>query len=203
MKLQDFNTLDEAKAYSETQGKLISPDMMLAMLTKFGLVKSVLDATTDEALALKLAFQFGSEFNLINNHQASVKDLLDKMVTDGLVNQAFVDYAIAYANPVVYPFADTTLTQFNNAKGIYSQVEVSGYNIGSNLKITLLDALPESCSATTWHQEEGFEVENLGRAVALVQGKSVYKLDINNTKVLGKLFVRIPLESFNFTVEVV
>jgi hypothetical protein len=28
MQLKDFNTLDEAKAYSETQGKLISPEII-------------------------------------------------------------------------------------------------------------------------------------------------------------------------------
>jgi hypothetical protein len=125
MNLQDFNALEDAQAHSTTSSRMISPDMMLALLTKFGLINAIMQANTDEATALKLAFQFGSEFNLMNGHPASVKDMLDKMVLDGLATQYFVDYAVSYANPLLYPFLDATQQDFDNARLIGTQAQSS------------------------------------------------------------------------------
>lgn len=116
MKLTDFADLATAQAYTETSTKMISPDMMVAFMATFQHINAVMGAVTEPAKALQLALQFGSEFNLINNHPASVKPLLDQMVVDGTVSQGFADYAIAYANPTITPFAKATQADWTKAQ---------------------------------------------------------------------------------------
>jgi len=153
-------TLASTQAYAETGQRMISPDMMVAFMTSFQHVSSIMNATTEEAKGLQLALQFGSEFNLINNHPASVKPLLDKMVTDGLVSQAFVDYAIAYANPTSTPFANITQADYDNAK-LFGDLESASYsfmggidyqvvlnNKQYKLIITFDNPVPVDCTVT-------------------------------------------------------
>jgi hypothetical protein len=124
-KLSEFGTLVAAQTHPDYQGKMISPDMMLAFLTGFSLV-SILDTVaerastpnTEEAKGLRKAFSFGSEFNLIIGHPASQVVLLNKMKDDNIISQAFVDYCITYANPVTYPYADATQEDFDEAHDI-------------------------------------------------------------------------------------
>ncbi len=116
MKLADFDTLELAQAHTETSTKMISPDMMVAFMATFGHINSVMSAATEQAKALQLALQFGSEFNLITGHPASVKPLLDQIVNDGIVTQSFADYAIAYANSVKAPFANATQDDWDKAQ---------------------------------------------------------------------------------------
>jgi hypothetical protein len=116
MKLSDFNTLEEAQAYTENGSRMVSPDMMVAFMATFQHINTIMSAVTEPAKALQLALQFGSEFNLINGHPASVKPLLDRMVVDGTVTQEFSDYATAYANPVKTPFANATQADWDKAQ---------------------------------------------------------------------------------------
>ena len=116
MKLTDFDTLTEAQAHPEQGQKMVSPDMMVAFMATFGHVASVMDSTSESARALQLALQFGSEFNLITGHPASVKPLLDSMVAESELGQPFADYAVAYANPITFPFASVTQEEFDAAK---------------------------------------------------------------------------------------
>tara|TARA_B110000902_G_scaffold228824_1_gene269174 strand:+ start:464 stop:1126 length:663 start_codon:yes stop_codon:yes gene_type:complete len=119
-KLLDFESLAQAQTYPHYQGKMISPDIMLSFLTVFNLI-DILDTpaerfdtpVTKEAKALRKAFTFGSEFNLIINHPSSQIVLLDQMKTDNIISQSFVDYCISFANPVTYPYADVTQEDFD------------------------------------------------------------------------------------------
>ena len=119
-KLLDFESLAQAQTYPHYQGKMISPDIMLSFLTVFNLI-DILDTVaerldtpvTKEAKALRKAFTFGSEFNLIINHPASQIVLLNQMKTDNIISQSFVDYCISFANPVTYPYADVTQEDFD------------------------------------------------------------------------------------------
>jgi hypothetical protein len=122
MNLLPFTTLALAQVHPETKGRMTSPDMMLAFLTTFDLVH-ILDTpaenpntpVTKEAKGLRKAFTFGSEFNLIVGHPASQLALLTQMKDDVIVPQAFVDYCVAYANPVSYPNATATQADFDEA----------------------------------------------------------------------------------------
>lgn len=113
MKLQDFSSLAEAQAYTETGTKMISPDMMVAFLATFGIFREAEQENTEAAAALRAALQFGSEFNFINNHPASVVPLLETM---NCATDAFKTYCINYANPIKQPFKDATQEDFDKAK---------------------------------------------------------------------------------------
>jgi len=117
MLLSDFSTLEDAQSHTTTTGKLISPDMMLSFITSFGLVDALITTpTTNESKAVQAAFQFGSEFNLMNGHPSSIAPILDVMIAGGLASEAFKSTLVSYANPVTHPFADTTQAEFDEAK---------------------------------------------------------------------------------------
>ena len=119
MKLSDFATLAEAQAYTETKGRLVSPDMVLSFITSFGLVDGLItNPTTNESKAVQAAFQFGSEFNLMNGHPSSISPILDVMIENGLASNDFKAALVAYANPVAYPFAGATQAEFDDAKDV-------------------------------------------------------------------------------------
>lgn len=127
--------LAEAKVYTETKGRLISPDMMLAFLTSFnhidildGPLENELTPVTKEAKGLRKAFSFGSEFNLIDSHPASVIPMLNQMETDELVSQAFIDYCVAYANEPFKPFENITLTDVLRARDVMTYAQVTPIN---------------------------------------------------------------------------
>jgi hypothetical protein len=116
MKLKDFATLTDAQAYTENKTKMISPDVMLSFLTQHDHI-DLLDAPSKkESKALKHAFSFGSEFNLIDGHPLSVRPMLDQMVTDTDLSEAFRDAVVAYANQTTNPFASATQAEFDKAK---------------------------------------------------------------------------------------
>lgn len=192
LKANTSATLEEVQAYTELGSKMISPDMLVAMLTNFGDIQTATNGTTNESIGLNKALQFGSEFNLINGHPASVKEMLDKMVLDNLVSKPFVDYAVSYANPTVYPFADVTELRYNQAKGIYTEVSVSNYVRGKNIKITLSSNVPEKCAITSWSHEADFGYENLGKLCHINTTDLVYKLKLDNIAVDGTLCLRLP-----------
>ena len=119
MLLSDFSTLEDAQTHSKTTGQLISPDMMLSFITLFGFVDALItNPTTNESKAVQAAFQFGSEFNLMNGHPSSISPILDVMIGDGLASTDFKAALVAYANPVTHPFAETTQAEFDEAKDV-------------------------------------------------------------------------------------
>ena len=200
MELQDFSTLAEARAHTEIKGRVISPDLMVAFMATFGVGQAANVEEGEAAFALRNALQFGSEFNFITGHPSNVVDLLDQMASAA---EAFKSHCIAYANQVISPFAETTLTQLNMAKGIYTEKEVIGYAQNNTIKIAVIDVLPENCIATTWDCEDGYQPENFRKIEHLKAGVTNFKLRTDRKKADGNLFVRIPLENFDFTVELV
>jgi hypothetical protein len=119
----DDLALAEAHSHPETRGRLISPDMMLAFLTKFELVH-ILDTVmenpdtpaTNEAKALRWAFKFGSEFNLIDGHPATQIAALDKLKLDKIISAAFCDFCVNFANPNVYPYINATIEEVKSIR---------------------------------------------------------------------------------------
>ena len=200
MELKDFDTLTEAQGCTEAKGRMISPDMMLTFLAKNGVIDVLyIDANSSGlAKALSKAFQFGSEFNLMNGHPKSIGSMLDVMISLNELTQAFKDECVAYANPVIYPFANATLAQFNMAKKIYTAKPIS-FTQGKDVIITVNTALPERVAATVWRVENGFEPENAGRNIH-VQDAIKYRIDMRG-KESATYEIRIPLLDADFTVE--
>lgn len=197
MKLSDFNTLAEAKAHTETKGRMISPDMMVAFLATFQIGRAVEVEDSEAAFAFRKALQFGSEFNLINGHPASVLPLLNQIVA---ASQAFKNYVIAYANPSHQPFLGATQSQFNSARNLFS-AQIITHTTGKNIAITLSADLVEKVAATVWLKESGFADENMGRSVHM-QAAQRYRIDMRG-KASGEYEIRVPLLDADFTVEVV
>lgn len=200
MKLKDFNSISEANEYSTVRARMISPDMMVSFLTAHNLINTVLNSATDGAKGLQLALQFGSEFNVIINHPASIETIVDQMIIDNVLTQDFKDFCVAYANPVTYPFANTTLAQFNASKGLYMAKPIA-FTQGKDIAITLNTDLSERVSATVWRTEIGFNAENAGRNVYL-QTAGKYRIDMTGKKP-GNYEIRIPLLDADFSVELI
>jgi len=197
MKLSNFNSLAEAQAYSETSGKMMSPDLMLSYLTMFGHVSILDNPINDETKALKHAFNFGSEFNLIKGHPSNIQSMLQIMVDAGDISVPFQQAVIAYANPTIQPFATSTQLEFNQANQIYTSKTIQ--YTGRNLRLRLNTTLPTDCMATLWITETGFLQENTGRPVHL-SSIGNYKLNLSGIA-QGALEVRVPYLNADFVVE--
>ena len=197
MELKDFETLLQAQEYTTTKGRMISPDMMVAFLAMFGIGRAVEVEDTEAAFAFRKALQFGSEFNLMNNHPASVETLLHQIQA---ATPEFKSHVISYANPVSNPYKDTTQAQFNMAKGLYKSVTLE-HQAGKQMVLTLNTNLAERVAATVWRTEIGFNAENAGRNVYL-QTAGKYRIDMSGKK-SGNYEIRIPLLDADFTVELI
>ncbi len=144
MKLKQYikenpsHDLATIQAHSEQGSKMISPDMMVAFLATFGIGKAVEVEDTEAAFALRKALQFGSEFNLINGHPASVEPLLNQI---NAASGGFKAYIKAYANPVKTPFASATQEEVDAIK---AELAASGEAVG----VTHYDQLN---STQQWH----------------------------------------------------
>lgn len=142
--LNEFDTLEDARAYEYNQERMISPDMMLAMLSQYDSVLTLQEAakTNHKAAGFLLALQGSvTAYNLMNGHPLGMAQQanLNQFVAGGVVTQGFADAAINYANNnITYPYANKTLVEFNNAKGIYTEKEVVGFTQGENIKVTLI-----------------------------------------------------------------
>jgi hypothetical protein len=132
--LSDQDALIAAQA--ARVGQLISPDMMLSFLTEFNHV-DVLDTilenpstlVTREAKALRKGLVFGTEFNLMTGHPASILAKLTQLKDDGGVGQSFVDYCIYYANdlsPKRWP--TITLHDIKVGRGTCPKVALTALN---------------------------------------------------------------------------
>lgn len=195
MKLHEFATLAEAQAYSVIVARMMSPDMMVAFLASAEIFRAVVAEDSEPAAALRAALQFGSEFNFMDGHPASVLSLLKKMAC---ATPEFEATCVTYANPETFPFINTTQSQFSSAKGLFASQSIS-YIQGKDIIVTLNANLSERVSATTWCVETGFNPENAGRSV-FVESENKYRINMSGKK-SGDYEIRIPLLDADFTVE--
>ena len=206
MNLEEFVKFNSQKSHadimdhSEQIGRMISPDMMVKFLTAFVLMKKVESSDSNEAIGLRYALNASSEFNMIDGHDQSISELVDKLVTEFNAPDLFKQSLINYANPTVKPFKDVSLVQYNHVKQIFTEKKVTDYVPGKNIKITLIDDLPENCTATTWVNNE-YGKENFAKVAHLNTQTVIYKIRTDNKKADGELFVRVPFANFNFSVE--
>lgn len=207
--MNQFETLQDARDHTVIEQRMVSNAMVFALLGQHNSMISLMNSTDNNNNAMAFITALTSsvdEYNLMTGHP--VGDLqqaaLAQLVSEGIITQAFSDAVIDYANnKVTKPYENLTLSEFNRAKGIFTELEVIGYTPGSNLSITLIDDLPEDCTITTWEKDGEFQYENFGKHCHVKVGQNTYKIKMNGKSVDGSLFVRIPFENFNYTVEVI
>ncbi len=215
MKITEFATLAEAKAYSEIRTRMISPDMMLAFLTSFKLVNNVFNGNTDEAKALQIAMQFGSEFNLIKGHPSSVEPMLDILIEDGLVTEDFKNYAVNYANQEVHPYYSINQQSFDLAKLSLNPKTIESGVVSKNIKhivkINVLESVPGddvfTIKANTKKAEEiDFYVDDNRRAYISVKPdeKGLFSTETNISGLSEQIKYKVTSKfNRNFSVEIV
>lgn len=142
--LAEFDTLEAAKAYTETRGKMIHRNSMNAWLSEANKYRRLKAIALDENHPLgdgAAAFLDSTEYNLIQSSETGqgVIQLMQALVaaeSDDAALQAVLDKAIAAANEIYYPHANATEYDFKRAKGLpIAQKEVTPVN--GYIKITL------------------------------------------------------------------
>jgi hypothetical protein len=214
MNLQDFITLADAQAYTEiVDKKQVGSGQARGYFVNTGIwtkLKTIQSDITHPLFALAdavivTASDASSYFGLdvaTSEGQGNIAGA-QILVDAGVMTAAERDGFLALATKTSKPFANSTQLQFNQAKQIYTEKEVVGWTQGKNVKLTLIDALPFDCTASSWGFSDVFGYENAGRLAHLKSSKTVYKIDLTGVKVDGKLMVRIPISSFDFAVEAI
>ena len=161
MRLQDFDTLAEAKAYETVQGRMISRHIIIATLVQAGILKTLQRMADDDENPFQDAmtglFDPGLyDYNFQFDHpigQANL-GLLDAMIASdigglGADLTAVRSQFVALANPMVKPFENVTLHAFLTAKGTCPRKEVTPQ--GGWLTITLSQDV-ERHAPVVWQQ---------------------------------------------------
>lgn len=141
--LAEFDTLQAAKEYPQTRGKMIHRNSMNAWLSQAGKYRRLKEIAADANNPLgdgAAAFLDSTEYNLIQTSETGqgVIQLMQALILaegNDPALQAVLDKGIAAANEVYYPHANATEYDFAKAKGICpikTVTPVNGY-----LKITL------------------------------------------------------------------
>lgn len=123
MSLLDFATIEQARTHSIVVGRMVSPDMVISMLTEHdsALTLEDLAKTNPKAAGFWLALNGGAvtEYNVITGVAGSTgmkhQALLTYLVSVIAITQAFKDAVIAYGNPITYPYANATQEDFDEA----------------------------------------------------------------------------------------
>lgn len=207
-KLNEFATLADAQAYTYVNERMISPDMVVSILTDNDCVISLQNhAQTDDKAAGFLLALSGSvtEFNVMNSHPVgqAQQSILQHLVDIGAINATAQAHLIGYANVTVQPYQNTSQQDFDDAqKDNGTSSQVVNYLQGQDIILTLNDTLPNPVSVTTWLCNEGFKEENLGRGTH-VDEPLKYRIPLKDKRISGKVEVRVDREGVNFTVEAV
>lgn len=174
MKLADFATLDEAKAYCENVGRMVSADQMRIFFLTYGLYlyfknhsEPLEQATYDNMLS-------AGQYNFIDGHASNVSGLVDMLIANAsnvdtvrlpngsnltvkaaitALKQACVDFA----NVKTYPFENTTQAEFDAAKFIPVRKAIDVYIPNAN-HLTLLSGEGADITLTDISVDGDFEL---------------------------------------------
>ncbi|MGB3724851.1 MAG: hypothetical protein WA981_03715 [Glaciecola sp.] len=142
--LAEFDTLQAAKEYPQTRGKMIHRNSMNAWLSQAGKYRRMKEIAADTSSPLgdgAAAFLDSTEYNLIQTSETGqgVIQLMQALITaegNDPALQAVLDKGITAANEIYYPHAGATEYDFKRAKGLpiaqKEAIPVNGY-----IKITL------------------------------------------------------------------
>lgn len=203
--LADFDSLEAAKAYTETATQKLSADRLDFALFQLGLTELFEAKETVFTRTVMRTLERGGEFNFIAGDaigdqmvaqlSAVIADSAYSEFSDNL--QQLLVFCQTYCNQTVYPFAESSLLQWNMAKGIYTAIPVvaDGY-----IKIVLEQDLDEACTITFWDVVDGCMDRNLCKPIR-VQAKASYIHQLSGIKVVGAIEARLPFASVSFTAE--
>ena len=130
MSIYDFPTLKAWQEHPEVIGRMISPDMVISLLTEHNstITLEAFSKTNTKAAGFWLAL-IGSvtSYNVITGNSIGDKQqlLLSYLVSIVAVTEGFRQALIAYANPTVYPNANKTLLDFKIAKGTIERKKIT------------------------------------------------------------------------------
>jgi len=142
--LAEFDTLEAAKEYAQTRGKMIHRNSMNAWLSGANKYRRLKAIAADENHPLgdgAAAFLDSTEYNLIQSSATGqgVIQLMQALIAaegNDPALQAVLDKGIAAANEVYYPYANATEYDFKRAKGLpIAQKQVTPVN--GYIKVTL------------------------------------------------------------------
>ena len=195
--LSEFDTLEKAKEYPHTDTRMMSADMLCAMLAQYKVANFLCSLTDDSATILKMRLSTNGEFNFSPTHPLGAGNLayIDWLIETypemdpplGMMKQALVDYC----NYTTNPYADATLLQFSQAKGYKSDsTPISWPTDGI---VTVSANLPERAPISLWAVRDGREPKNIGRTEYLSSGSvDIYVGDIRSKYPQTQIIARVP-----------
>lgn len=142
--LSEFETLQEARDYPFTQGKMIHRNSMNAWLSGAGKYRRLKAIAADESHPLgdgAAAFLDSTEYNLIQSSETGqgVIALMQALIAaegNDPALQAVLDKGIATANEIIHPYANVSEYEWRKARG--ETVETKQVTpVNGWLKITL------------------------------------------------------------------
>lgn len=194
--LSEFDTLEEAKAYSY-QDQAVSGDVMiyLTQIGKYSRLKKIAGHPPEEG---KEALQSAADAcidtitfkpTLAVNHP-DIQAMIAGFVALGEFTQEEADGFLALG-PTVFPYKDCTLARFNMNKGVFS--ESSKTLIKSVISVTA--NLPEMAQITLWAVKDGRVAKNIGRSEVLESGSvDIYIGDVLNKYPAYEVVARAPFK---------
>ena len=141
--LAEFETLEEAKAYTQARGKMIHRNTMNLILAQNGCYNRLKDISENPIHPMRdlvSAFVDSTEYNLIQTSVTGqgVIQLMQTLIAaegDDPALQSVLDMSIAAANETYYPYVNATEYDFKRAKGLpITQKEATPVN--GYIKIT-------------------------------------------------------------------
>lgn len=187
MRLQDFSTLADAKAYEQTRRKMISRHVMNAVLAQAGLFVPLRrmqdDDTNPFQNAMAAFFDAGiSEYNFDDSHPIGQSNLatLDAMIAAdigglGAALTAVRAQLLSISTETYFPFAGATLHVFLTARGECPRKEV--VPTGGWLTVTLTHDV-EPHVPNVWHQP--------------ISGHFVRLIGVGTVNTAGNYYVKVP-----------
>lgn len=146
--LSEFDTLTEAKQYTETRGVILNANDMGVLFDKhpgtLGSLESIEGHNESVKIFLTLFRSGGGRYDFrkkpagVNEETdgEQLKTKMQQLVEAGVVSAAFATDVFNTANPVTHPHANATKYDFKRAKGLpIAQKEVTPIN--GYIKITL------------------------------------------------------------------
>lgn len=160
-----FSTLELAQAHEEPVERMVSPDMVISLLTAHDSVVSLkTKAVTDDKAAGFLLALTGSvtDFNLMNSHPVGIaqQGLLTYLVSIEAVSQSFKEAIISYANYVTYPHAGKTQADFDEAKDTGETITLTANNNQHKIKLSI-STKPRKTTDIIIQQRFGLTNQNL------------------------------------------
>jgi len=185
VKLTDFATLAEARAYEHVQEQMINRNQMNGILAQAVLYVSLKAIAASDGHPFQdamAAFFDATEYNFTAGTPVGDQNIamLDAMIAAGLPESpalaATRPTVVALANPMVKPYEYTTLHQFLTANGTCPRKPVAPSN--GWLQITLAAAV-ETHSPSVWNYVSEFDHwERIG-GFAQVGGAGAYTLKVS------------------------